>query len=42
MIRGNILATMIDDSDLEWLMIDVSHVKVHSDSFGVEGGNQAM
>ena len=30
------------DPDFEWLMIDASYVKVHSDASGAAGGNQDM
>ena len=36
------LAQVSDDPDLEWLMIDASHVKVHQDGTGAVGGNQAV
>ena len=39
---GNILATLIDDADFEWLMIDASYVTVHPYAAGAKGGNQAM
>ena len=41
-IWEKILNEMIDDPDYEWLMIDASHCKVHSDASGAVGGNQAM
>ena len=39
---ARLLAQVSDDSDLEWLMIDASHVKVHQDGTGAAGGNQAV
>jgi transposase len=33
---------MVDDADLEWLMVDATHVKVHAHARGARGGNQAM
>ena len=41
-IWENILTALVDDADFEWLMIDVSHVKVHPDAAGAKGGNQEM
>jgi transposase len=35
-----ILAEIIDDPDMEWLMIDASHCKVHPHAAGAKGGNQ--
>jgi transposase len=37
-----ILAEIIDDPDMEWLMIDGSHCKVHPHAAGAVGGNQDM
>ncbi len=37
-----LLEQFIDEPDLEWLMIDASHVKVHQHATGAEGGNQDM
>ena len=37
-----VLETLIDEPDYEWLMIDASHIKVHSHATGAEGGNQDM
>jgi transposase len=31
-----------NDTDLEWLMIDASHIKVHRHAAGARGGNQDM
>ena len=36
------LEQLIDAPDLEWLMIDASHVKVHPHAAGARGGNQAV
>ena len=41
-IWEKILEALVDDTDFEWLMIDASHVKVHPDAAGAQGGNQAM
>ena len=38
----DLLDTVIDDPDFEWLMIDSSHIKVHPDGTGARGGNQAI
>jgi len=37
-----ILAALIDDPDMEWLMIDSTHAKVHPHAAGAKGGNEAM
>jgi len=37
-----ILAALIDEPDMEWLMIDSSHGKVHPHAAGAVGGNEAM
>ena len=37
-----ILETLADSPDYEWLMIDVSHCKVHPHAAGAVGGNQDM
>jgi transposase len=37
-----LLESVIEDPDFEWLMMDASHVKVHSDASGAVGGNQDM
>ena len=36
-----ILKALVNGTDYEWLMIDASHVKVHPDAAGAQGGNQA-
>lgn len=33
---------MNEESDLEWLMIDASHCKVHTQAVGAKGDNQDM
>lgn len=38
----NLLEVFIDLPDLEWLMMDASHVKVHQHATGARGGNQDM
>ena len=37
-----LLEKTVDDPDLEWLMIDASHIKVHPQASGAKGGNQDM
>ncbi len=37
-----LLERWVDDPDYEWLMIDASHIKVHPQAAGAQGGNQAM
>jgi transposase len=37
-----ILAELIDEPDMEWLMIDASHCKCHPCAAGAVGGNQDM
>jgi transposase len=37
-----ILEVLIDEPDMEWLMIDASHCKVHPHAVGAVGGNQDM
>jgi len=41
-IWESLLEVFIDESDLEWLMIGASHVKVHQYGTGAIGGNQDM
>jgi transposase len=36
----NLLETLIDEPDFEWLIIDASHIKVHPHATGARGGNQ--
>ena len=38
----HILEQLIDEPDMEWLMIDASHCKVHPHAAGAVGGNQDM
>ena len=38
----NLFAALIDDPDMEWLMIDATHIKVHPHAAGAVGGNQEM
>ena len=33
---------LIDEPDMEWLMVDASHVKVHPHGTGAVGGNEDM
>ena len=37
-----LLEQTIEDPDLEWLMIDATHIKVHPHAAGAKGGNQDM
>lgn len=37
-----VLAELIDEPDMEWLMIDGSHVKAHQHAAGAVGGNEDM
>ena len=37
-----LLEKMIQEPDLEWLMIDASHVKAHAHAAGAVGGNEAI
>ena len=41
-IWEKILERLIDEPDMEWLIIDASHVKVHPHAAGAVGGNEAM
>jgi len=38
-IWENLLDVFIDEPDLEWLMLDASHCKVHPDASGAKGGS---
>ena len=38
----NILETLINEPDFEWLMIDASFVKAHAHASGAVGGNQEI
>ncbi len=37
-----LLAIVSDEPDLEWLMIDASHIKVHPHAAGAKGGTKAL
>ncbi len=37
-----LLETLLEESELKWLMIDASHIKVHPHGTGARGGNQEM
>ena len=37
-----LLEILIDEPDMEWLMIDATHVKAHQHAAGALGGNEAM
>ena len=41
-VWAELLAAVIDEPDLEWLMIDASHIKVHQHGAGAVGGSQAI
>ncbi len=41
-IWAHLLEQLAQEPDLEWLMIDASHIKVHPHAAGACGGNQAM
>jgi Transposase and inactivated derivatives len=41
-IWEQILEALVEEPDLEWLMIDASHIKVHPHGTGAVGGNQDM
>jgi transposase len=41
-IWEKLLGEMIDEPDMEWLMIDASHIWVHPHGTGARGGNEAM
>ena len=32
----------MEEPDLEWLMLDASHVKIHPHAAGAKGGNEAI
>ncbi len=38
----SLLAQLIQEPDMEWLMIDASHVKAHAHAAGAVGGNEAI
>jgi len=37
-VWADILNALSGDPDLEWLMIDASHIKVHQHAAGAKGG----
>ena len=37
-----LLEACIDEPDLEWLMVDASHVKAHRHAAGARGGNEGI
>ena len=39
---GRLLEILVSEPDFEWLMVDTSHIKVHSHAAGARGGNQDM
>jgi len=41
-IWEKLLGILIDEPDMEWLMIDASHVKIHPHAAGAQGGNEAI
>ena len=41
-IWEKLLESLVNEPDLEWLMIDASHAKVHPHASGAVGGNQEM
>ena len=41
-VSEQLLDTVIDDPDFEWLMIDASYIKAHPHSAGAPGGNQSI
>jgi transposase len=41
-IWEKLLAQLIQDPDMEWLIIDATHCKVHPHAAGAVGGNEAM
>jgi transposase len=41
-IWEGLLEVLMEEPDLEWLMIDASHIKVHPHAAGARGGNQDM
>ena len=41
-IWEKLLEALMEEPDWEWLMIDASHIKVHSRAAGARGGNQDM
>ena len=41
-VWADLLAAVTEEPDLEWLMIDATHIKLHPQGTGAVGGNQAM
>ena len=41
-VWDKLVEQIIDEPDLEWLIIDASHIKVHPHAAGAKGGNQEM
>ena len=41
-VWDQLLDTVVDDPDFEWLMTDASYIKVHHHGTGARGGNQAI
>ena len=39
-VWNQLLDTVIDDPDFEWLMIDASYIRVHPNGTGTHGSNQ--
>ncbi len=37
-----LLEVVLDEPDLEWLMIDATHVKAHRHACGAKGGSEAI
>ena len=37
-----LLRALIEEPDMEWLMVDASHVKAHPHAAGARGGNEDM
>lgn len=40
-VFAKLLAIAADDPDLEWLMIDATHIKAHPHAAGAKGGTKA-
>ena len=36
------MLTLSGEKDMEWLMIEATHIKVHPHAAGAKGGNEAM
>lgn len=41
-VWGKLLAIVADDPDLEWLMIDATHIKAHPHAAGAKGGTRTL